>query len=75
MLYHFWVSNIDKLTEKQIHSIFINLISGEECQRNGEKFQPIGGKKKNYDMEDSNEDETGSDVDSLSDLYPGSRTV
>eukprot|EP00105_Crassostrea_gigas_P010857 XP_011426275.1 PREDICTED: surfeit locus protein 2-like isoform X1 [Crassostrea gigas] len=42
----------------------------EECQRTGEKFQPIGGKKKNYDMEDSNEDETGSDVDSLSDLYP-----
>lgn len=21
LLYHFWVSNIDKLTEKQIHSI------------------------------------------------------
>lgn len=53
--------------------IFINLISGEECKKTGEKFQPIGGKKKNYDMEEeSNEDEAGSDVDSLSDLYPGS---
>lgn len=56
--------------------IFINLISGEECKRTGEKFQPVGGKKKNYDMEEeSNEDEAGSDVDSLSDLYPGSWCV
>ncbi|XP_022325523.2 surfeit locus protein 2-like isoform X2 [Crassostrea virginica] len=45
----------------------------EECQRTGAKFQPISGKRKNFDVEmeeESNEDEAGSDVDSLSDLYP-----
>ncbi|XP_048775533.1 surfeit locus protein 2-like [Ostrea edulis] len=45
----------------------------KKCQETGEKFQPIVGKRKNYDKEldeESDEDKTGSDVDSLSDLYP-----
>nr|XP_022325807.1 surfeit locus protein 2-like isoform X2 [Crassostrea virginica] len=49
------------------------LVRWEECQRTGTKFQPISGKRKNFDVEmeeESNEDEAGSDVDSLSDLYP-----
>jgi hypothetical protein len=50
------------------------MITGEKCQETGEKFQPIGGKRKNYDKdldEESDDDQAGSDVDSLSDLYPG----
>ncbi|XP_062611826.1 surfeit locus protein 2-like [Saccostrea cucullata] len=42
----------------------------EECQKTGEKFQPLAGKRRKDTEEELEEGETGSDVDSLSDLYP-----